>query len=264
MKTAIIVSTYNRPLALKLCLESIRNQTVLPDEVIIADDGSADDTKKLIQEIAEDFPVKLIHVWQPDEGFQLAKIRNKAVAASSSDFIIQIDGDVLLHKEYVEDFIKIARENRCILGSRVGLGPKLTTQIESSQIIPKIYPWTRGIIQKPLRALYSKAGRWISKSPWLLNKKNKSQGLGCSMAFWKKDFIAVNGYDERFVGWGCEDRDLLLRLGRMGVLNHKLLFAGIVYHLWHKEGDRSQHMSNRAICYGDHDAVCEKGISQYL
>ena len=264
MKTAIIVSTYNRPQALYVCLESIRRQTRLPDEVIIADDGSTKETYDVIKKIAKDFPVPVKHIWQPDEGFQLAKIRNKSVAASSSDFIIQIDGDVVLHPEYVADFISVAREGYCVLGSRVSLNQELSSRIEEEKYMPKIYPWTKGIIQKPFRSLYFKFGRSLSKSSFLINKHNKSQGYGCSMAFWKKDFIDINGYDERFVGWGCEDRDFLMRLGRKGILNHKLMFIGIVYHLWHKEVDRSQHMKNREICYGDNSIVCSKGVSQYL
>ena len=262
MKKALIISTYNRPKALALCLESVKGQSMLPDEVIIADDGSKEDTARLIEEISKEFPVPLKHVWHEDTGFKLAQIRNKAIATTDADFIIQIDGDVILHKNYIEDFISQATPGMVILGSRVGLGPELTRKLEDSGKLPKIYPWTRGINQKPTRAIYLKAGRKMS----IRYKFDQNKGFGCSMGYWRKDFLAVNGYDESFEGWGCEDRDLVRRLRKNGVHNHKLLFIGIVYHLWHKEADRSKHQTNREICYTHNNdvIVCEKGISQYL
>lgn len=262
MKKALIISTYNRPKALALCLESVKGQSMLPDEVIIADDGSTQETSILIENISKDFPVAIKHIWHEDTGFKLAQIRNKAIAATDADFIMQIDGDVILHKRYVEDFITQAAPGMVILGSRVGLGPRLTRKLEERGKLMKIYPWTIGINQKPARAIYLKAGRKISRK----YKFDQTKGLGCSMGFWRKDFLEVNGYDESFEGWGCEDRDLTRRLHRNGVHNHKLLFIGIVYHLWHKEADRSSHKINREICYNrNQDKIrIEKGISQYL
>lgn len=262
MKTAIVVSTYNWPSALSVCLKSIASQSVLPDEVIIADDGSTQETARLIEKFKKDFPIQITHIWQPDEGFQLSKIRNKAIASTDADFIIQIDGDVILHKNYVKDFIHLAKKGVCILGSRVSLSKSLSERIMHSSKLPHINLFTPGIIQKRFRAIYCPIGRYFSH----LYKKNTIRGFGCSMAFWREDFIAINGYDERFVGWGCEDRDLLLRLRQNGVSTHKMLFIGIVYHLWHKEADRSFRSSNRKLCYGKdkNEIFCPQGISQYL
>lgn len=262
MKTALVISTYNRPKALAVCLESVKRQSLLPDEVLIADDGSKQDTADLIKEMGKNFPVPIKHIWHEDNGFRLARIRNKAIASTDADFIMQIDGDVFLHKEYVKDFVAVARKGYCILGSRVGLGPGLTEKIEQTGHIPTIYPWTRGISSKPARAIYLKWGRKHSFN----YKLNHSKGFGCSMAFWREDFIAINGYDDSFVGWGCEDRDLIRRFLKNGIQNHKLKFIGIVYHLWHKEADRSKHKDNREICYNKNkDTVfCKNGISQFL
>ena len=94
-KSSLIISTYNWPEALRLCLLSVLGQSVLPDEVIIADDGSTGQTADVVEAMRPLFPVKLIHVWQEDNGFQLSKIRNKAIAMSSCDYIIQVDGDLI-------------------------------------------------------------------------------------------------------------------------------------------------------------------------
>src|SRR5687768_1923232 len=85
-KTSLIISTYNWPEALNLCLQSVCSQSVLPDEVIIADDGSTIETFDMIEEMKRRFPVPLVHVWQEDDGFQLAKIRNKAIARASHEY----------------------------------------------------------------------------------------------------------------------------------------------------------------------------------
>lgn len=262
MKTALLISTYNRPKALKVCLESVRKQSTLPDEVVIADDGSKEDTKELIEEIAKDFPVPIKHIWHEDKGFRLAKIRNKGIAATDADFIIQIDGDVFLHKNLVQDYISIARRGFCILGPRVYLNEKLTARIEESQKVPKIRFWSKGIERKRLRTIYSKLGRRISNNFRL----NSTKVMGCNIAFWKNDCIAVNGYDESFIGWGCEDCDFIERLLKNGNQNHKVRLICNVYHLWHKEFDKSTYKTNLDIWHKRNNNIirCQQGISQYL
>lgn len=262
MKTSLIISTYNWPGALAVCLDSVKKQSQLPDEIIIADDGSREETASLIKKVANEISVPVKHVWQKDEGFRLAKIRNKAIAEATGDYIIQIDGDVFLHKNFIQDFIAISRPEHCILGSRVSLGERLSHKIIKAGVGKRIFPWTKGIHRKPARALYLKLGRLISSK----YKLDKSKGFGCAMGFWRDDFIEVNGYDERFEGWGCEDRDLLMRFLNNNVHNHKLLFTGIVFHLWHKEATRDLHNRNRWLCYEDNKGKikAQSGISQYL
>ena len=102
IRTSLILSTYNNPQVLALCLESIRQQKHLPDEVIVGDDGSTDETRRLLDSLRTDFPVPLIHVWQEDDGFRLAKIRNKCIACARYEYIIQIDGDIKMGKKISE------------------------------------------------------------------------------------------------------------------------------------------------------------------
>src|SRR5687767_6702487 len=116
---SLIVSTYNRPEALKRCLQSITGQSRLPDEIIIADDGSRSETKQLIDSFKNEIPVALIHIWQPDEGYQLAKIRNKAFSVASKEYLIQIDGDLILHKHFVSDHVRMSKQGVFVSGSRV-------------------------------------------------------------------------------------------------------------------------------------------------
>ena len=136
MKTTLIITTYNWPQALELVLLSVKKQFLMPDEVIIADDGSTSETEELIKKISKDFPVEIKHVWQNDEGFRAAMIRNKAIAKSEGDYIIGIDGDMILHPLFIKDHIKNAKKNRYIQGSRVLLSEEKTkTVLKNKQII---------------------------------------------------------------------------------------------------------------------------------
>ena len=128
MKLALLISTYNRPDALELCLKSILNQVVLPDEILVADDGSTIETKKVIDAFNLRSTIKLKHIWHEDNGFQLAKIRNKAIIASCSDYIVQIDGDLILHKYFIKDHLDFCRPGTFVRASRTYLNEDITQE----------------------------------------------------------------------------------------------------------------------------------------
>lgn len=262
MKVSLIVSTYNRPEALRVCLNSIKKQSQLPFEVVIGDDGSRKDTKDLIDQMKKDFPVPIVHVWHEDEGFRLAMMRNKAVAASSGDYIIEIDGDVFLHKHFVKDHMKYAAPGYYLKGGRVNLNQETTDRIILKG--KPEYPLFKGVESKPENGFYLPL-----VSSYLLERyrRLKSPGLGCNMSFWKKDYIAVNGYDEYFVGWGGEDIEFGMRMQSYGLGKRYLKFSGIVYHLWHED----KYMQNKDGNFGYADTKmsgkstwCENGIDKYL
>ena len=126
ISTSLIISTYNRSDALELCVKSVLRQSLLPDEIIIADDGSKEDTGELIHQLAASSEVPIIHVWHEDLGFRLASIRNKAIAKASKEYIIQIDGDIVLHKDFVKDHVRFAKKGSFVTGSRVLIREGLT------------------------------------------------------------------------------------------------------------------------------------------
>lgn len=233
MKISLIISTYNSPRALRASLESVLTQTRLPDEVLIADDGSTDSTADVIADFARRarFPVK--HVWQKNEGFRLATIRNKAISQACGDYILQIDGDILLHPRFIEDHALAARRGHFACGSRVLIDPALTEKIYVDPTI-KISPASAGIHNRKnaLRSpLLSKIVKLISGS--------KLKYRGCNMAFWKSDLVAVNGYDESYIGWGCEDHDLVARLINHRIFPLQLRHMAICYHLWHPSSKKN-------------------------
>ena len=79
-KTSLVISTYNWPEALELCLKSSLQQTVAPAEILVADDGSDERTAQLIARYRVQTSIPIVHVWQEDTGFRVGSIRNKAIA----------------------------------------------------------------------------------------------------------------------------------------------------------------------------------------
>jgi glycosyltransferase involved in cell wall biosynthesis len=239
---------------------------VKPDEVIIADDGSAEETKKLIESFRPEMKTALIHIWQPDEGFQLAKIRNRAIAAAKSDYIIQIDGDLILHREFVSDHLHLAKKKCFITGSRLLLSEPITKRlIESGQIeisagiaiqSRNIFNGFRiGVIRRFLANKYKVRG------------SNKYYVKGCNMSFWRSDLIMVNGYNELYKGWGREDSDIAIRLMNSGVHKKFIKMGAIAYHLYHHEASRNRKDINTEMMLKtikEKVKHCEKGVAQYL
>ena len=129
ISTSLIISTYNRSDALELCVKSVLRQSLLPDEIIIADDGSKEETGELIHQLATTSVVPIIHVWHEDLGFRLATIRNKAIVKATKEYIIQIDGDIVLHKDFVKDHVRFAQKGSFVTGSRVLIREALTKKM---------------------------------------------------------------------------------------------------------------------------------------
>ena len=129
MRISLIISTYNSPEALDVCLRSVLRQTSSPYEVIIADDGSTDSTPEVIDRFTKEAKFPVVHVWQKNEGFRLATIRNKAIARAKGDYIVQIDGDIMLHPEFIADHAAAAVRGHFVCGSRVLIQKELTEKI---------------------------------------------------------------------------------------------------------------------------------------
>lgn len=265
VKISLLVTTYNRKDALELVLLSIMQQSLMPHEVIVADDGSTKDTAALIQEYQNNFPVKLLHCWQEDLGFRVSHIRNKAIALASGDYIIMIDGDVVLHRHFIRNHKNHLAPNQFIQGSRVLLSPDLTQKAIDSKRV-NFTPFTKGIKNR-INATYCNAISSIASRFYSL-KQNIRAVRSCNMACWKADLIKVNGFSEEFVGWGREDSELAVRLLNSGIRRYNLKFGAIVYHLWHKENKTNDLLlkndDSLSKTISENRKRCEIGLSQYL
>lgn len=264
ISVSVIVSTYNRPDALAVCLRSIFRQTRLPLEIIIGDDGSRPDTAETIKELAEESPVPVRHVWQPDEGFRLGASRNKSVAAATGQYIIELDGDVFIHPRLIEDHLALAARGCYVKGVRVNLNKELTEDICLARRPRPIGLLTRGIETKRLNTLRVPA---VSRLLADRYRRHRSSALGCNMSFWRDDFLAINGYDEFYEGWGGEDWDLGNRLQRNGVRKRYLKFSGAVFHLWHPDKymyNKDRNFDHLGRPESETPVRCVDGVDKYL
>jgi len=243
MKITLIIVTYNRPDALAAILQSIEKQSELPHEVIIADDGSVNDTRQLIEKMSAGFPTPLLHVWQPDEGFRTSRIRNEAIKISNGDYFIFSDGDLVLHQKFIEDFRKNAVVGEALIGSRAFINPKTTFKILKSGNFDSRFPL--------FPTAFEKNKLNILRMPFLSGLfqpvKYSIKLRGGLLGVWKKDLFEVNGWNEDFEGWGLEDSELLVRLGNNGIVFRKMKFRAITYHLWHETEKRERLSTNREL-----------------
>lgn len=261
MKSALLISTYNWTEALELVLKSALSQTRLPDEIIIADDGSGDETKLLIEQFKQKSHVPIHHIWQEDIGFRKSKILNKAIAQTNAGYIIQVDGDCIMHEKFIEDHLGEAQKGVYLYGSRVNVLPGFVTAVFQKKKIS--FNLFSKEIKNKTRSLHI---------PFLSKSYKKHRGIskkfrGCNVSYWRDDFIAINGYNEDFEGWGREDSDLVIRMGNKGVLSKRLRYAGIVYHIHHKINSKHNLELNNAI---EQETIVQKtvrisnGVDKYL
>ena len=260
---SVIITTYNRPDALKMVLKSLLKQSVQPAEIIIADDGSGTETQTLIETQKALFAIPLLHCWQEDNGFRAAAIRNKSIATSKSDYIIIIDGDVLLHRHFVRDHLHIAKKGQFVQGRRVLLSEALTLQIFSQQKIT-LTPFSKGIKNRLNACSFRLLSPVVSS---LLSEQKYTTIRSCNMAFWKKDVMAINGFNEAFTGWGREDSEFAVRMFNNGIKRKDLRLGGVVYHLHHPQNSRDRLEANELTLsktIENQSKFCELGINQYL
>lgn len=256
---SLIITTYNQKERLALVLDSVKNLITLPNEVLIADDGSTQDTKELIKTYQKNFPCPLLHIWQEDKGYRLSGIRNKAIEKAQSEYIIIIDGDMLLEPHFISDHLDFARHKVFLQGSRV-----ILDSTKTSALLAKKQKPSGGAKAKRISLLARLLYNTSTINADIFKHKDFIKGIrGCNMSFYKSDCVAVNGFNESFIGWGREDSEFVARFLFNGGQMRRLKFAGIAYHLYHPENSRNMLESNHKI-YLDtiksQKTSCQKGL----
>ena len=246
---SLVISTYNRSDALCAVLRSVAAQDDRNFEVIIADDGSTLDHQQAVQAAAARLGLPLCHVWHPDVGFTAARVRNLGVAAACGRYMVLLDGDCVLETDFVRRHRALAQAGCFVNGSRVLLSERLSAAVLTGQTAvhgrgAAFWLWQRlcggaskltGLLRLPnaVRSAPQARFRW--------------KGIrSCNMGVWRSDYVAVNGFDESFVGWGHEDADFVLRLHNQGIYRKNGFCATEVYHLWHAQAARAAESRNAA------------------
>ena len=261
LRSTLIVTTFNWPAALDLTLKSIARQTVAPEEVIVADDGSGPDTAEVVERWKRRIAAPVQHLWQPHEGFRLARSRNRAIAAAKGDYLIIVDGDMVLHRHFVADHLNAARPGSFIQGVRL-----LTEAAAAGRMLREgsldLHVFSRGIRRR------RHAVRNLALSRLLFwERMGQSAIRGCNQAYWKSDLLHVNGFNEAFVGWGREDNEIAARLYNVGIRRRNLKFQALAIHLHHPSRHPQGANPNDAIL---HQAIergetwCRQGLDRHL
>lgn len=256
-KISVIVSTYEYPLALGKALASLSAQTVPPDEVLVADDGSGPETTEVIESHLERLPLRRVH--HEHNGFRKAVILNKAIAQAAGEYVVFLDGDSVPAGEFIADHAMLAERGCWVQGRRAFVDESCAGAFE---------PSCGRVWSLALRGKLS--GLWKAvRLPFPVVKRGREQRgiLGCNLGVWREDLIAVNGYDETFTGWGREDADLGNRLYHLGRDRKFVYGRAIIYHLNHPVVSRDRLPTNQSLLeetLGEKRIRAREGLDQYL
>ena len=231
---SLILTTFNWPEALDLVLQSVAKQNLRPAQVIVADDGSTVSTRLIIDRYKQRLPIEL--VWQPDSGFRAARARNLAVLRAEHDYIIFIDGDCLLHPDFIQNHLKLARRGKIVAGSRA-----LISEQETDRLIQNGKTKSNDYLFSSHKFSNLRLGALRDLRPYSWQTVRS-----CNFGLYKADIVKVKGFDEEYIGWGREDSDFVVRLVQAGVTVRSGRFAACVAHLYHRERSRDQLSSNDA------------------
>ena len=231
-RLALVINTFDQPEYLDRVFRAVFGQTSLPDEILVADDGSGEDTKQVVAKWTTK-NTNVRHIWQQKDGFRRARILNEAIVQTRADYLVFLDGDTVPHPRFTADHRALADRGSFLQGHRA-----LLRQPGS------IFFGLGNFVRDRARALWKgqiegwqNAYRW--PRAWVQRRADLRGIRGCNLAIWRDDLIEVNGYNEAFVGWGREDSELAVRLMNFGVRRMDVRGWGLCYHLWHPPASRA-------------------------
>lgn len=241
MKCSLIISVYNDIKTLSLIFEALKVQTEKDFEVLVADDGSGKEFVDKVRELVLKAPFKATHIWHEDKGWRKEIILNRAIEASSTEYLIFIDGDCIPHKKFIAEHLRLASYGKVVAGRRVMLSQKLTDSITPELIASgKMHTY---ILPRILWAGLKREVRHAEEAIRLTNGflrhfflEERWEGLlGCNFSIYKDDLLEINGFDERFSAPSIgEDTDIEARLNRIGIYAKVERHLLTVYHKYHK------------------------------
>ena len=238
MKISVIVSTYNSPLWLQKVLWGFCAQEYTDFEVVIADDGSGPETKELIESMRNECPFPIVHVWHEDDGFRKCEILNKAITASSADYLAFTDGDCIPHPRFLRIHATYAKKGHMLSGGYLKLPMELSENITKEDIlqhrvISKKWLWQQSY-KSPKKLLKLTNTKWLADFMDGITPANASWN-GHNASTFKESILAVNGFDER-MEYGAEDREFGERLMNMGIKPIQIRHKATCLHLDHARG----------------------------
>jgi glycosyltransferase involved in cell wall biosynthesis len=229
IKASIIITTYNWPEALAVTLKSVLSQSRVPEEIVVADDGSDSETADVILEVLKPSGLRWSHVRHEHEGVRQSRIKNLAVSHSDHEYLIFIDQDVVLHPAFVADHLSMAQKGIFLQGKRSLLPEHYTREILVDRNFRAPSFWLKGLKNRKNTLRFPSIGKQLARP-----KTFETSLRGCNLSMFRSDFLKVDGFDETFDGtWGREDSDFCYRLFHTGIKIKFLWFMALQYHLDH-------------------------------
>jgi len=274
-RISVIVTTFNRSGALALCLTSLQQQTRAIDEIIVADDGSDTPHADAIHKLAERCTVATRVVRQEHRGFRAAALRNLGVREATGDYLVFVDGDLVVWRDFIEQHLQHARRDRWLTGNADRLTEDETRRVDEIVVrtgVVESWPDTWHVSRQERMRRAEKRFRYRSLMAALLRSELRRRRVflasgNCSMP--RVVFEAVNGYDEEFVGWGYEDQDLGLRLQLAGYRGRCIATRARALHLYHDtetfdgtSANEAYFNRRRAGAFVCEHGLCERGESK--
>ena len=234
MEASVVISYYKNIPNLELILLALNSQSAKETfEVIVSEDDDAEETIDFLNQITPRLSYPIIHLSQPDNGFQKCKALNKAIQASTSDFIVFLDGDCIPHRQLVKEYIQAKRVGCALYGRRVMLSEKISHELLNRKNLNLLNLFN--LIRCGCKRI--EEGLYLRFVPQSMKTKKSGLLLGCNMGISKNDLLAINGFDEDFIApGGGEDTDIEWRLRALGTVSFfSMKFRSIVYHMYHQE-----------------------------
>lgn len=252
MKVSLIIAVYKDIQALDLIIQAMRTQTYKNFEVVVAEDGNSPEMKSYLASITD---LEIKHTFQEDLGIRKTRSLNNGILASSGEYLIFIDGDCVPYSTFIEGHVALAEEGHILSGRRINLGPVYSKALREHTVSPytleKTFVWRFPFIAKDSEEGHTENGFYVNPFGFLYRKligkrKSSTSLLGCNYSCYRKDMLAINGYDE---GYGetavGDDTDLEWRFKGIGLKIKAVKFVANLFHLYHSRKFRE------AISYQD-------------
>jgi len=235
LEASVIVSTYNQPAWLEKVLLGYRHQATTDFELVIADDGSGEDTRTLVAGFAQDSPFPIRHLWHEDQGYRRSIILNAAILASRSDYLIFSDGDCIPRRDFVQTHLLLREPGRFLSGGSVYVSMEVSRAIRGEDVVSGRFAdpgWLRSHGQRLGRHRF----RLVDPGPGAalldrLTTTNPTWNLN-NASSWRDPIFAVNGM-EMEMQYGGADRALGSRLENLGLKGKRARFRAVLLHLDH-------------------------------
>jgi len=227
---ALILTSYQKPWHLRLALESITwQQTNRRLEIFVCDDGSTDETPQIVADFAARSPHPVRFLTHPHDGFQAARCRNEGVRHSTAPCLLFCDGDCLLPPDHIEQHFRFWQSGAVNCGYCVRFGPGLSQYVQTETVSSGLFTsWAPSLELRKLRRMHYKSLLYR-----FIRHPTKPAFRSTDFFLSREDLLRVNGFDENYRGWGCEDDDLGRRFRSAGIRLRSVLHRTRVYHLWH-------------------------------